>query len=162
MSSARQQHLPIRINAGDLDDLDGVMEVMRHSFDPAFGEGWSRSQCAGILPLSGVVLAVARDEADQVRGFSLQRTVAGESELLLLAVHHAVQRCGIGSRLLDHFVASNRERGVGRLHLEVRDGNPATAMYQAYGFSPAGRRNSYYRGHDGREFDAITMALDAD
>ena len=162
MSSASHQYIPIRINDGGADDLDGVMEVMRHSFDPSYGEGWSRSQCAGILPLSGVVLAVARDQHDMVRGFSLQRTIAGESELLLLAVHHDVQRSGIGSQLLDHFVATSRARGAVRLHLEVRDGNPATAMYQAYGFSPAGRRTNYYRGHDGGVYDAITMALDAD
>ncbi len=162
MSSASQPHIPIRICQGESSDLDGVMEVMTHAFDPAFGEGWSRSQCAGILPLSGVAMTVARDEQQQIRGFSLQRTIAGESELLLLAVHFDAQRCGIGNRLLDHFIESSRDGGATRLHLEVRDGNPATAMYQAYGFAQAGRRANYYRGSDGRVFDAITMALDPD
>ncbi|MEO7814198.1 MAG: GNAT family N-acetyltransferase [Sphingomicrobium sp.] len=161
MSSVSQPRLPVRICQGRSDDLDGVMEVMTNAFDPAFGEGWSRSQCAGILPLSGVAMTVARDEQERIRGFSLQRTIAGESELLLLAVHFDAQRCAIGSRLLDHFVESSRDGGATRLHLEVRDGNPATAMYQAYGFTQAGRRANYYRGSDGRVFDAITMALDS-
>ena len=162
MSSASQRHLSVRICTGGSDDLDGVLEVMRGAFSPDFGEGWTRSQVAGILPLSGVALTIARDEADHVLGFSLQRTIAGESELLLLAVHQSGQRCGIGSCLLDHFIAASRSLGAGRLHLEVRDGNPATAMYHAYGFAPVGRRANYYRGSDGSVFDAITMALDAD
>ena len=159
MSSVSQPHIPVRICRGQSEDLDGVMDVMTHAFDPMFGEGWSRSQCAGILPLSGVALAIARDAQEQIRGFSLQRTISGESELLLLAVHFSAQRCGIGSRLLDHFVESSRDGGATRLHLEVRDGNPATAMYQAYGFAQVGRRANYYRGSDGSVFDAITMAL---
>lgn len=162
MSSASQRHIPVLICSGKSEDLDGVMEVMTHAFDPGFGEGWSRSQCAGILPLSGVALAIARDEQGEIRGFSLQRTVADESELLLLAVHFSARRCGIGSRLLDQFIATSRALGASHLHLEVRDGNSATAMYQAYGFAPAGRRANYYRGSDGSVFDAITMSLGAD
>lgn len=161
MSSASQRHLPVRLCIGGPDDLDGVLEVMSGAFSPDFGEGWTRSQIAGILPLSGVALTVARDEGDRARGFSLQRTIAGESELLLIAVHLSAQRCGVGSRLLDHFIATSHALGAARLHLEVRDGNPATAMYQAYGFAPVGRRANYYGGCDGRVFDAITMALDA-
>lgn len=138
------------------------MAVMRNAFDSGFGEGWSRSQCAGILPLSGVVLTVARVEQGQVCGFSLQRNVAGESELLLLAVDRSARRRGIGGQLLHHFIDRGRDDGVTKLHLEVRDGNPAIIMYQAFGFAPAGRRTNYYRGSDGRLFDAITMALNLD
>lgn len=160
MSSASQHILPVRLDVGDSNDLESVMKVMTAAFDPAFGEGWSRSQCAGILPLSGVILTIARDDLGQARGFSLQRTIAGESELLLLGVHRSAQHCGIGGRLLDQFVDTSRAGGATRLHLEVRDGNPATAMYRAYGFAPAGRRSNYYRGSDGRLFDAVTMVLD--
>lgn len=160
MSSASQRILPVRLEVGDSSDLEGVMAVMSAAFDPGYGEGWSRSQCAGILPLSGVILTIARDDLGQVRGFALQRTIAGESELLLLAVHRSARHGGIGGRLLDQFVDTSRAGGATRLHLEVRDGNPATAMYRAYGFAAAGRRSKYYRGSDGRLFDAVTMALD--
>lgn len=160
MSSATKPLLPVRIDSGTSIDLDGVMAVMTTAFDPGFGEGWSRSQCAGILPLSGVILTVARDDLGAVRGFALQRTIAEESELLLLAVHRSAQGCGIGGQLLDHFIADSRSGGVNRLHLEVRDGNPATAMYENFGFVAAGRRSNYYRGSDGRLFDAVTMVFD--
>lgn len=160
MSTASRNIFPVALGPGDSGDLDGVMEVMTNAFETGFGEGWSRSQCAGILPLSGVILTLARDQHGTVRGFSLQRTVAGESELLLLAVHRSARRCGIGGKLLDRFVEVSRTGGATMLHLEVRDGNPATEMYRAFGFTPAGRRTDYYRGSDGRLFDAVTMVLD--
>ena len=46
-----------------------------------------------------------------------------------------------------------------QLHLEVRDGNPAVGLYEAAGFSSAGRRRNYYHGPDGEAFDAITLML---
>ena len=149
---------PVRIEPGCSADLDSVMSVMDGAFDPGFGEAWTRSQCAGILPMTGVLLTLARDPDSRPLGFSLIRTVAGESELLLLAVAPASQKRGVGRRLLDHFLDRARADGARRVHLEVRDGNPAIAMYRAAGFKPAGRRRNYYRGRDGRQFDALTFA----
>lgn len=149
----------LRIEPGGSADLAAVMQVMEGAFDPGFGEAWTRSQCAGILPMTGVLLTLAWDgKREQPLGFALTRTVAGESELLLLAVAPASQRRGVGRRLLDHFLDRARADGARRVHLEVRDGNPAIGMYSAAGFKPAGRRRNYYRGQDGRQFDALTFA----
>jgi ribosomal-protein-alanine N-acetyltransferase len=143
----------------DSGDLDAVMTIMTTAFDPAFGEAWTRSQCAGILPMSGVSLIVARSEdRGEPLGFALSRTIAGEAELLLLAVAPEHRRQRVGRYLLDRFIDRARASGVRRLHLEVRDGNPAVLMYRDAGFEPAGRRRRYYRGRDGREFDALTFA----
>ena len=149
----------VRVVAGDSGDLPAVMTIMGTAFAPQFGEAWTRSQCAGILPMSGVSLMLAYDgEREQPRGFSLFRTVAGEAELLLLAVAPGHQRRGIGRLLLEQFVDCARSAGANRVHLEVRDGNPAVQMYRLAGFIPAGRRPNYYRGSDGRQFDALTFA----
>lgn len=152
------QPLALRLDAGGAADLDSVMQVMGTAFSPDYGEAWTRSQCAGILPLSGVVLTLARDDEGRTHGFALMRTVADESELLLLAVSPEAQRRGIGSSLVRHYIDHSLGRGVKRLHLEVRDGNPAVAMYQAFGFGTEGRRSDYYRGRDGTCHDALTMA----
>ncbi|MEO6198945.1 MAG: GNAT family N-acetyltransferase, partial [Sphingomicrobium sp.] len=121
-----------RLERGSSDDLDPVMQVMEAAFGNRFGEAWTRSQCSGILPLAGISLALARDgDAAAVVGFSLTRTIADEAELLLLAVAPAHQRRGIASQLLDDFLARAREQGASKVHLEVRDGNPAIAMYRA-------------------------------
>ncbi len=139
--------------------LDEVMPIMTAAFSPDFGEAWTRSQCAGILPMAGVALFLARDSANRApHGFSLLRTVADEAELLLIAVAPAAQRSGVGRALLDHFVSYSRGWGASRLHLEVRDGNIAIGLYRAAGFEIAGRRHNYYRGASG-QYDALTLLL---
>jgi ribosomal-protein-alanine N-acetyltransferase len=77
---------------------------------------------------------------------------------LLLAVARQAQRRGVGSALLDDFINHGRDNGVARLHLEVRDGNPAVGMYRLFGFETEGRRRKYYTGRDGSQHDALTMA----
>jgi len=149
----------IRLEAGDFHDLDAVMKIMKAAFGDRYGEAWTRSQCAGILPMAGVALRLARDAASgNTVGFSLSRSVAGESELLLLAVLPARQREGIGSLLLDDFIEQAAIGRVSRVHLEVRDGNPAIGMYRAAGFTQVGRRRNYYHGANGVRFDALTYA----
>lgn len=151
----------VRLVPGHSADLPAVMTIMTAAFEPHFGEGWTRSQCAGILPMTGVSLMLAHDEGrEQPIGFSLFRTIAGEAELLLLAVSPDHQRHGIGRLMLKQFVDCARAAAANRVHLEVRDGNPAVQMYRLAGFKPAGRRPNYYRGSDGRQFDALTLAYD--
>lgn len=141
---------------GDPGDLDAVMAVMEASFDPAFGEAWTAPQCAGLLPMPGVWLTLARIGAEPI-GFALSRTVLRESELLLLAVRPERRRLGIGQALLDRFFDASAARGADRLHLEVRDGNDALGLYDKAGFTEVGRRKNYYRGRDGRSYDALTL-----
>ncbi len=149
----------ICIEIASADRIDSVMKVMHAAFGDAFGEAWTRSQLSGILPMAGVFLSLALDRAsNEVVGFSLVRTVFDESELLLVAVLPAIQRQGVGRALLDHFLVKAREDGVARVHLEVRDGNPAIAMYRAAGFAPVGRRRNYYHARNGSRYDAITLA----
>jgi ribosomal-protein-alanine N-acetyltransferase len=149
----------VRITPGSSEHLAAVMEVMDAAFGDRFGEAWTRSQLSGILPMSGVSLTLAVDRArEAVLGFSLVRTVADESELLLIAVLPGEQRRGVGGLLLDEFLDRAREDSVRRAHLEVRDGNAAIGMYLRAGFSQVGRRRKYYHAVDGKTYDAITLA----
>ena len=152
-----ETRVEMRIERGNSRDLDSVVAVMDSAFDDRFGEGWTRSQCAGILPMPGVSLTIARTEEGETAGFSLYRIIAGDGELLLLAVDPKFRRQGIGWALLTRFMDEARDDGCGKIHLEVRDGNPAIAMYRSAGFEAAGRRRKYYRGRTGGEFDALTF-----
>ena len=145
------------VEEGGLFDLDPVMEVMRDSFDPAYGEAWTAPQCAGLLPMPGVWLSLARLD-ERVVGFSLSRVILQEAELLLLAVRRDAQAIGVGKALLRRFTEVARRRGAEQLHLEVRDGNHAVTLYTRAGFSEIGRRKNYYHGRDGQLFDALTLA----
>jgi ribosomal-protein-alanine N-acetyltransferase len=149
----------VRIDSGSSADIDSVMTVMDRAFGDRFGEAWSRSQLAGILPMGGVWLSLARESgSDNVIGFSLVRSVADESELLLIAVLPTHHRRGVGRRLLEQFLERARNGRIAKAHLEVRDGNPAVSMYEDAGFSAVGRRRNYYHAPDGTRFDAITLA----
>lgn len=145
------------IEEGGLGDIDAVMAVMNASFDPCYGEAWTAPQCAGLLPMPGVWLQLAR-AGGEVLGFSMARVVAREAELLLLAVRDNVQRRGVGKLLLDAFVAGAAARGATRVHLEVREGNHAVKLYSRSGFTQVGRRRNYYSGRDGQIYDALTLA----
>jgi len=147
----------VLIAEGSAADLGAVMRVMEDSFDPAFGEAWTAPQCAGLLPMSGVWLSLAREE-ERVIGFALARVVGSEAELLLLAVDRSSQGRGVGRMLLDRFSAVAASKGAEQLHLEVREGNHAVSLYRRNGYREVGRRRNYYSGRDGQLFDALTLA----
>lgn len=146
------------------DDLDRIMEVMGAAFDPAFGEAWTRRQVSDALamPNTHYWLAAADGasprEGQPAAGFALSRGAFDEEELLLIAVDREHRGSGIGSALLERFMADAQARGVTRLFLEMREGNSAEALYRRNGFSSVGRRRDYYRRGSGSPLDAITFA----
>ena len=147
----------VQISEGGAAELGAVMRVMEDSFDPAFGEAWTAPQCAGLLPMAGVWLSIAR-RGDAVIGFALGRIVGDEAELLLLAVGRSWQGQGVGQMLLDRFATLAASKGAEQLHLEVREGNHAVSLYRRNGYREVGRRRNYYGGRDGQLFDALTLA----
>lgn len=139
-------------------ELDDVMTIMEDAFDPRFGEGWSRSQCDGMLGDAHCWVTLITQD-DEPAGFAMARMIVDEAELLLIAVRPGFRGRGIGRDLLRQVQDAAAERGAKRLHLEVRDGNAAAKLYQAAGFEKIGQRRNYYSGEDGERFDAITLAL---
>ncbi len=148
----------ITLRQGDARDAGIVDALMAAAFDPRFGEAWTRSQCLGVLAMPGVRLLLATVD-DEPAGFSLTRAIAGEAELLLLAVAPPFRRTGVGRALIDAVVADCRIQDVAILHLEVRADNDALYLYRATGFAKVGERRGYYRGRDGRQYDAHTYSL---
>ncbi|PZU10069.1 GNAT family N-acetyltransferase [Sphingomonas sp.] len=147
------------ISSGAIADIEAVMRVMDAAFDPVYGEAWNRGQVLGILSLSDVWLILATPEGEELpEGFALARRTLDEAELLLLAVRPEARSRGIGRALVEAIADQARERGAIRLMLEMRDGNPALALYSSARFTQIGRRRDYYRGRDHVLHDAITLA----
>lgn len=152
-----KQVQPIEIVHGGPADLATVNQLMSEAFEPRFGEAWTPGQCLGMIALPGVWFSIAWQD-DRPAGFALARVVADEAELLLIGIAPAMRRRGVGTALLRSIVADARERGATALHLEVRANNDAIQLYRAEGFEKIGERRDYYRGKDGKLFDAHTFS----
>jgi ribosomal-protein-alanine N-acetyltransferase len=91
-------------------------------------------------------------------GFILVRAVAGEAEILTLAVHPNARRKGIGRSLVQAAATTAQGLGAKAFWLEVAvDNEPAIALYAATGFQAAGRRPNYYSRKGGERVDALVM-----
>ena len=102
-------------------------------------------------------LAFRLVEADAA--FLLGRAVAGEAEVLTLAVAPESRRLGLASKLLARFFYQARLRGAAQAFLEVSAANTAAiALYESAGFAATGRRKAYYSAPDGARIDALVMA----
>ncbi len=76
--------------------------------------------------------------------------IAGEAEVLTLAVRPAARRRGIGRALVEA-AATLAEASAAAMFLEVAADNPgAVALYAQTGFEIVGRRPGYYGRAGGR------------
>jgi len=157
MASRQVATHTVTLRTGDARDLAIVDALMMQAFDPRYGEAWTRSQCLGVLALTGVNLTLAFVD-EFPAGFTMTRTVADEAELLLIAVAPDYRRRGVGTALIRAAIAECSVGNIAKLHLEVRAGNEAVKMYGAHGFTKVGERRAYYRGKTGVAYDAHTYS----
>ena len=86
------------------------------------------------------------DAGPHAGGFILSRLVAGEAEILSVAVAAARRGKGLARRLLDLHLRRLAGLGARTVFLEVDEGNePARRLYRRAGFREVGRREGYYR-----------------
>ena len=117
---------------------------------------WSAADFSGLLADPLCFLLVEGDA-----GLLLGRAVAGEAELLTVAVLPEARRRGLGRKLVARFLYQARLRGAKRAFLEVSAENPAAiALYESAGFILAGRRKGYYQVPGGAPIDAIVLQRD--
>jgi ribosomal-protein-alanine N-acetyltransferase len=91
-------------------------------------------------------------------GFLLGRAVAGEAELLTLAVAPEARRRGLGRKLVARFLYQARLRGAESAFLEVAaDHAAACALYHQAGFATVGRRRGYYPVPGEPALDALVL-----
>jgi ribosomal protein S18 acetylase RimI-like enzyme len=107
-------------------------------------ETWSEAQLSSEVALPEGRVWVARGER-ALLGFLVARRELDELHVLLTGVAAAARRRGTASRLFGAVL--ERERGLARVQLEVRESNAgAQAFYRALGFHPSGRRPRHYPG----------------
>ena len=113
---------------------------------------WSAAEIADLLTSPYVFTC------SESAGFAMGRAVAGEVELLTLAVDPAMRRQGMGTRLVRAFLGIATDRGAARAFLEVMPGNTAAvSLYLQAGFRVGGQRKGYYHPAEGPALDALVM-----
>jgi ribosomal-protein-alanine N-acetyltransferase len=123
--------------------------------DRAFPRPWSAEEFETLLKGPGAFAVLG--EGDTPQGFILCRAVAGEAEILTVAVDPAARRRGWGAALVEMAASIAREAGAFEMFLEVAADNlAALKLYEATGFDRVGLRKGYYPHHDGAK-DAVVM-----
>lgn len=113
---------------------------------------WSADEIRDLLA-SPLCFAESRTE-----GFAMARVVAGEAEILTIAVDPGARGQGHGRALLAAILEQAAARGATQAFLEVAEDNPAAlALYQTAGFAQTGRRRGYYKGPAGDARDALVL-----
>ncbi|MBO3758809.1 N-acetyltransferase [Ciceribacter sp. L1K22] len=131
-----------------------------------FARGWNDGEFVNLLLQQNTYGFVARQTnallfKPSLAGFVLAREVAGEAEILTIAVQERLPRAGLGWRLMLAAMREAQARGGLSMFLEVDDGNgPALGLYRKLGFEIAGRRDSYYQDAEGRRSAALVMKRD--
>lgn len=106
----------------------------------AFDRPWSQADIAAVMAGPGALALIVES-----RGFILCRAIAGDAEILTLAVTPAARRLGVGRALVEAAAGLAATRAAESLFLEVADDNVAAlALYASAGFARVGLRKGYY------------------
>jgi ribosomal-protein-alanine N-acetyltransferase len=116
----------------------------------AMGSQWTAVQIREDLEKNDAIVLITETNA-QINGHAIAWWIAGEIEIMTLAVSPDCRRMGLGMRLLQALLA---KRTHSKAFLELRESNQAAlALYTRAGFEIVGRRKCYYRDRE----DALIM-----
>lgn len=136
----------------DRTSLPGVAALERQ----CFSDPWSTQMLEEELYNPCACFIVAVDENDNVLGYAGLHVAADEGYIDNIAVTADHRKEGIGTALLNTFMAFGREH-LRFLTLEVRASNEeAISFYRSRGFREVGRRENYYRNP---QEDALLMTV---
>ena len=124
---------PELFHLGPGSDSPAWMEALDRS---CFGEHWGglagHEQAWGVQQSAFAIWSI--------------NAVAGEAELLRIAVEPVQRGHGLGCALLDACETELSRMGIATLLLEVRVSNlPARRLYEASGWKQDGHRKAYYK-----------------
>lgn len=130
-------------------DLPAIMNIET----TAHFHAWPESIVRGYLRRNNCVWVLETEQ--QIVAYAVNTLIAGEAELLMIAVLPSAQGRGYGRQLMDELLQHLTEQGAQQWFLDVRASNfKAIKLYEHIGFNQAGRRPNYYPTERGYE-DAL-------
>ncbi len=131
-------------------DIRAVMRIEQRVYPRPWTPSIFRSELAQRHDRSYLAATVG----GELCGYAGCYDVLDDAHVTTIAVAPEWHRHKVGTRLLAELVRAARLRGARHVTLEVRVSNVgAQALYEAFGFVPAGVRRNYYEGVE----DAIVM-----
>ena len=131
-------------------------DALAQAHAASFAAPWSADEILRFAEDPGGFALIA-EEGDETAGFILCRVMAGEAEVLTLAVRPTFRRRGIALALLEAALGLAARTAQAML-LEVAADNPgALALYARAGFRTVGQRAGYYARAGAAAVDAIVM-----
>ena len=127
-----------------MQDREQLLERIAELEGASFFDAWTYEMLASSMEQAWNHLFVATMQGE-ILGYLLANVVAGETELLRIAVDEKQRNAGVGQSLLDAyftFAKKSSSRGL----LEVRHGNAvAKHMYEKNGYRLLATRKKYYK-----------------
>ncbi|WP_208976240.1 ribosomal protein S18-alanine N-acetyltransferase [Polycladidibacter stylochi] len=119
-----------------------------------FPHYWSTAELQSIYQQKGVFVLIARQSGAFIgkltSGFVIIRSIAGEAEVLTIAVDPNYQGLGVGRKLMQQAMFRLYSERVETLFLEVDEVNQtAVSLYKRLGFKQVGERKGYYAASKG-------------
>ena len=128
--------------------IDGKDEFSRAAYieGMCLDTAWSEAQIADIPSYAAYIGAFSDGS---MCGIASVYLIAGEAEIMNIAVLPEYRRKGVGDALMSSIFSLAQENGCTAATLEVADGNVgAIALYEKHGFKVTGRRIGFYKGVD--------------
>ena len=135
-----QEEIEIQISEFQPEELSSVRVLELECFSDA----WSEKLLQDLFKSSWDKTWVLK-ESGSICGYCNFRVIAGEGELMRIAVHNACRGRGYGRLLMERLLREAEKENVMDITLEVRASNaPAIALYEAYDFQKEAVRKNYY------------------
>ena len=151
--SDKEKIVPSVFRLCEAQDLPAVMELDREAFfDPWSLETWQREL------QNPIAVWIVEEVEREIVGYAGIWNVAGEAQVMRVAVRKALRNRGLGLMLMQELIHKSLESGAEAMTLEVRESNAAALkVYERCGFVSQGVRPNYYEDtHEG----AVIMWLE--
>jgi len=134
----------IRLASGQ--DARQIAEMSRNLIEVGLGWSWTEKRVANNIKDKETNVAVVHDAGHMI-GFGIAKYKADEAHIVLLAVHKASRRKGVGTALMKWIEKTALIAGIGVIYLEARLNNTsAREFYRALGYKEFKIEPGRYKG----------------